>query len=60
MKIHLEQIKANIKNNGKYSVFVDSGIVKTSDELVIECDLPTMFHPRRRGAAFPEIYHHVF
>ena len=36
MKIHLEQIKANKKNHGeKKSGFVDSGFVKTCDELVI-------------------------
>ena len=36
MKIHLEQIKANDKFYGKSSDFVDSGFVKTCDELVIE------------------------
>ena len=36
MKIHLEQIKANNKFHGKNSGFVDSGFVKTCDELVIE------------------------
>ena len=35
MKIHLEQIKANDKYHGKNSGFVDSGFVKTCDELVI-------------------------
>ena len=39
MKIHLEQIKTNSKfHGGKKSCFVDSGFVKTCDELVIECD----------------------
>ena len=36
MKIHLEQIKTNDKFHGKDSGFVDSGFVKTCDELVIE------------------------
>ena len=36
MKIHLEQIKGNNKFYGKKkSGFVDSGFVKTCDELVI-------------------------
>ena len=35
MKIHLDQIKANDKFRGKSSSFVDSGFVKTCDELVI-------------------------
>ena len=36
MKIYLEQIKANDKfYGGKKSGFVDSGFVKTCDELVI-------------------------
>jgi hypothetical protein len=35
MKIHSEQIKGNNKFNGKNSDFVDSGFVKTCDELVI-------------------------
>ena len=35
MKLHLEQIKANYKFHGKNSGFVDSGFVKTCDELVI-------------------------
>ena len=34
-KINLEQIKANDKFHGKNSGFVDSGFVKTCDELVI-------------------------
>ena len=36
MKIHLEKIKTNIKFHGKKSGFVDSGFVKTCDELVID------------------------
>ena len=35
MKIHLEQIKANDKFQWKSSGFVDSGFVKTCDELVV-------------------------
>ena len=35
MKIHLEQIKKNNKFHGKNSGFVDKGLVKTCDELVI-------------------------
>ena len=35
MKIHLEQIKAKDKFQGKSSGFVDSEFVKTCDELVI-------------------------
>ena len=35
MKIYLEQIKANEKYHGKKLGFVDSGLVKTCDELVI-------------------------
>ena len=35
MKTHLEQIKENDKILGKSSGFVDSGFVKTCDELVI-------------------------
>ena len=35
-KIHLEQIKANIKFNWKNSDFIDSGFVKTCHELVID------------------------
>ena len=36
MKIYLKQIKNNDKfHGGKKSDFVDSGFVKTSDELVI-------------------------
>ena len=35
MKIDLEQIKANEKIYGKNSGFVDSGFVKTCDELII-------------------------
>ena len=34
MKINLAQIKANNKFHGKNSGFVDSGFVKTCDELV--------------------------
>ena len=34
MKIHLEQIKANDKVQENSSGFVDSGFVKTCDELV--------------------------
>ena len=36
MKIHLEQVKTNDQFDGKNSGFVDSGFVKTCDELVIE------------------------
>ena len=36
MKIHLEQIKTNNKFHGKYADFVDSGFVKTCDELVTD------------------------
>ena len=36
MKIHLEPVKANDSFHGKNSGFVDSGFVKTSDELVIK------------------------
>ena len=35
MKIYLEHIKANEKYHGKKIGFVDSGFVKTCDELVI-------------------------
>ena len=35
MKIHLKRIKANVKFHGKNTGFVDSGFVKTWDELVI-------------------------
>ena len=35
MKIHLGQIKANDKFHAKDSDFVDSGFVKTFDELAI-------------------------
>ena len=35
MKIHLEQIKARDKFHGKSSGFVDSGFVKTCDDLVL-------------------------
>ena len=35
MKIHLKRIKANVKFHGKNTGFVDSGFVKTCDELVI-------------------------
>ena len=35
MKIHLKRIKANDKFHGKNAGFVDSGFVKTSDELFI-------------------------
>ena len=35
MKIHLEQIQANDKFHGANSGFIDSGFVKTCDELVI-------------------------
>ena len=35
MKVHLEQIKANDKFQENSSGFVDSGFVKTCDELVI-------------------------
>ena len=35
MKIHLQQVKTNDKFYGKNSGFVDSGFVKTCDELVI-------------------------
>ena len=35
MKMHSEQIKANNIFHGKKSDFVDSGFVKTCDELVI-------------------------
>ena len=38
MKIHLEQFKANDKFHGNNSDFVDSGFVKTCDELVIDSD----------------------
>ena len=38
MKFHLEQIKAKDKFYGKNSVFVDSGFVKTYDELVIDLE----------------------
>ena len=38
MKIHLEQIKATDKFHGKNSGFVDSGFVKTCDELVIDLE----------------------
>ena len=38
MKIHLEQIKKTSKFLGKKLGIVDSGFVKTFDELVIECD----------------------
>ena len=36
MKFHLEQMKNNDKFDGKNSGFLDSGFVKTCDELVIE------------------------
>ena len=37
MKIHLEHIETNNKFHGEKNwVFVDSGFVKTCDELVIE------------------------
>ena len=36
MKIQLEQIKANKKIHEKNSDFVDSGFVKTCDELVTD------------------------
>jgi hypothetical protein len=36
MKNHSEQIKTNDKFHGKNSVFVNSGFVKTCDELVID------------------------
>ena len=35
MKIYLEHIKANEKYHGKKIGFVDSGFVKTCDELVL-------------------------
>ena len=35
MKIHLQHIKANNKFHGKRTAFVDSGFVKTCDELVL-------------------------
>ena len=35
MEIQLEQIKTNDKFHGENSGFVDSGFVKTCDELVI-------------------------
>ena len=42
MQIHLGQIKRNDKFHGKHSGFVDSGFVKTCDELVI--GQPTHLH----------------
>ena len=36
MKIHLEQIKANDKFDGKNSGFIDSGFVKTCGQLFID------------------------
>ena len=35
MEIHLEQIQANDKFHGTNLGFIDSGLVKTCDELVI-------------------------
>ena len=35
MEIYLEQMKANVKFHGKKLGFVDSGFVKTCDELVV-------------------------
>ena len=50
MKIHLQQIKANNKFHGKSSAFVDSGFVKTCDELVIGRDLAKFIQPKEYGA----------
>ena len=51
MKIHLELLKANDKFHGKNnSGFVDSGFVKTCDELVIghrgRCNAHGLGHPQ--------------
>ena len=43
MKIHLEQNKANDEFHG-FSGFVDSGFVKTCDELVIGFSMEGRYH----------------
>ena len=50
MKIHLKHIKANNNLHGKSSAFVDSGFVKTCDELVIGRDLAKFIQPKEYGA----------
>ena len=44
MKINLEQNKANDKLHWKNSGFVDSGFVKTCDELVIGFSMEGRYH----------------
>ena len=43
MKIHLGQIKVSAKFHVKNSGFVDSGFVKTCDELVVGFLVPNLF-----------------
>ena len=47
MKIHLAQMKANYRFHGKNSDFVDSGFVKTCDELVIDLFEMPKISPRK-------------
>ena len=55
MKFHLEQIKANDKFHGICLDFVDSGFVKTCDELVIgqPCQRPQGAHRRVHQRQLP-------
>ena len=56
MKINLEQIKANDKIYGKNAGFVNSGFVKTCDELVIGHGNIQLSSPVRVGS-HPLVHH---
>ena len=61
MKIHLEQIKASDRFHWKSSGFVDSGFVKTCDNLVIGLMINSQAHQMsgHMGSPFGKFSHLV-